>query len=118
MAKTAKKSDKVLTQIKKLTAPYDAMGERLHELILRTAPELEPIWRWGLAFYTKDGEDICYFKKLKNETCMTFGFGDAAQLSPDTETPRLMPCAWSFTALDDAAEARLAAMLRNAVGTI
>lgn len=82
MMKTGKRGEKVLTQIKKLPTPYDAMGERLHELILRNAPELEPTWRWGLAFYTKDGKDICYFKKLKNETCMTFGFGDAAKLSP------------------------------------
>ena len=33
MAKATKNTEKVLTQIRKLPAPYNTMGERLHELI-------------------------------------------------------------------------------------
>lgn len=113
MAKPSKNLEKVLTQIRKVPAPYNAMGERVHEVIMRNAPELEPTWRWGLAFYMKDGKDICYIKNEK--ACMTFGFSWLAKLTPDSETPGLTPCAWNFTALDEATEKRIAAMVRQAV---
>ena len=115
MTKSDKQREKVLAQIRKLPDPYNAMGERVHEVILQNAPELEPTWRWGLAFYTKDGKDMCYIKK--ENSCMTFGFSSLAILSPDSQTPKLMPCAWNFTALDDEAETRIATMVRQAVRT-
>ena len=113
MAKLDRNMQKVLTQIRKLPEPYNSMGERLHEVIMQNAPELEPTWRWGLAFYMKDGKDICYIKKA--EGCMTFGFSELANLSADVETPNLLPCAWNFLTLDEATEKRIAAMVQRAV---
>lgn len=114
MASSSKSAEKVLSHIRKLPAPYNAMGERVHEVVMRNASDLEPTWRWGLAFYMKDGKDICYVKKA--ETCMTFGFSDFAHLAPDSQTPHLLPCAWNFTEMDEATEKRLGDMVRRAVG--
>jgi hypothetical protein len=36
--------------------PYREIGERLHRIIRESAPSLEPIVRWGLPFYVKNGK--------------------------------------------------------------
>lgn len=36
---------------------------------LRAGQGLEPVVRWGLAFYVKDGEEICYLKPDKDFIC-------------------------------------------------
>ena len=112
--KADKKAASILAKIAKMPAPYGSMGARLHGIIMANAPTLEPTWRWGLPFYRQDGKDICYFKK--EDRCMTFGFGEDAVLAPDEKTPQLKPCAWNFTQLDAAAEARIAAMVKQAIG--
>jgi hypothetical protein len=106
-----KASAKVRGKIAKMKAPHDEMGARLHDLILKTAPDLEPVWRWGLAFYRKDGRDACYLKS--SEKGMVFGTGeDAARMRQGKET--MVPVAWAFESLDAAAEAHVAAMVRKA----
>ena len=39
-----------------MPAPYRAMGERLHALILRSASALQPTLWYGLSAYAKDGQ--------------------------------------------------------------
>jgi hypothetical protein len=69
----AKKADgeaAVLAKIAAMPAPYRAMGERLHALILRSAPELKPTVWYGMPGYAKDGPVVCFFRADKY---MTFG---------------------------------------------
>ena len=48
---------------------------------------------------------------------MTFGLTEKASFELEDGAPdQLMECAWFFTSLDDATEARLAAIVRKAVG--
>jgi hypothetical protein len=54
----AKKADGeagVLAKIAAMPAPYRAMGERLHALILRSAPALQPTVWYGMPGYARDG---------------------------------------------------------------
>ncbi|NPV08581.1 MAG: DUF1801 domain-containing protein [Anaerolineae bacterium] len=102
----------VLEKIAAMPAPYREMGERLHALIRRTAPELEPRLWYGMPAYAKDGRVICFFRA---DTYMTFGLAEKANLAPEEgASDLLIESAWFFTALDEATEAKLADIVRRA----
>ena len=113
--KPAKKADggvAVLAKIAAMPAPYRTMGERLHALILRSAPALQPKLFYGMPGYAKDGPIVCFFRADKY---MTFGLTDKANFTREESAPRqVLESAWYFTALDDATEAKLSAIVRNA----
>jgi hypothetical protein len=111
----AKKSDSeaaVLAKIAAMLAPHRAMGERLHAVILRSAPSLQPALWYGMPGYAKDGKTVCFFRADKKY--MTFGFTQEANVTPEEGAPhQLIESAWYFTALDDATEAKLSAIVRK-----
>ncbi len=114
---TKKKIDNeaaVLEKVAAMPEPYRAMGERLHELILESAPELEARPWYGMPGYAKgSGPVLCFFRL---DDYMTFGLTEKASFELEEGAPdQLMECAWFFTALDDATEAKLAAIVRKAV---
>ena len=83
--------------------------------ILRSAPALKPTVWYGMPGYAKDGKTVCFFRADKKY--MTFGFTQEANLAREEGAPhQLIECAWYFTALDDATEDRLSAIVRKAVG--
>jgi hypothetical protein len=55
----------VLAKIAAMPEPYRAMGERLHALILRSAPALRPKVWYGMPGYAKEGPVICFFRADK-----------------------------------------------------
>jgi hypothetical protein len=73
----------VLEKIAAMPEPYRAMGERLHALILRSAPALQPTTWYGMPWYAKDDKTICFFRADKKY--MTFGFTQEANLTPRGE---------------------------------
>jgi len=102
----------VVAKIAAMPAPYRAMGERLHAVILRSAPALQPTLWYGMPAYAKDGKVICFFRADKY---MTFGLGDKANHAlEEGASHQLRESAWFFTELDDATEAKLSAILRKA----
>jgi len=116
-AKKAEVDAAVLAKIAAMPAPYSVMGECLHALILRSAPALQPTVWYGMSGYAKDGKTVCFFRADKKY--MTFGFTQEANLTPEEGAPhQLMECAWFFTALDDATEARLSAIVRDFAGKV
>ena len=111
-----KKDDEavVLAKIAAMPEPYRSIGERLHALILGSAPALRPTTWYGMPAYAKDGKVICFFRADKY---MTFGITDKANLALEPDAPdQLRSSAWFLDALDDATEARIAAIVRKAVG--
>lgn len=102
----------VLAKFASLPAPYRDVGERLHRVVMESAPTLEPVVRWGLPFYRKDGKDICYIKPDKE--FIAFGFAEVANPTQHEGGP-MHPVAWTFTSIDKEAEARVAALVRKAV---
>jgi len=102
----------VLEKIAAMPEPYRAMGERLHALIMRSVPELQPTLWYGMPAYRKDGKVICFFRADKY---MTFGLTDNANLvREEGASHQLMACAWYLIALDDATEAKVSAIVRQA----
>ena len=109
---TKKGDAAVLAKLSSAPAPYRDIAERLHRIIRESAPSLEPIVRWGLPFYVKDGKDVCYIKSDKD--FIAFGFAEA--LNPAREEGAHMhPVVWTLTALDAATETRIRALLKKAV---
>ena len=109
---TKKGDAAVLAKLAEAPAPYGEIGQRLHGLVRENAPSLEPIVRWGLPFYVKDGTDICYIKPGKN--FIAFGFGEA--LNPAREDGAQMhPVVWNITALGAATEATISGLIQKAI---
>ena len=91
-----------------------AMGERIHELVTSTAPELAPKTWYGMpAWANEDGKVVCYFtpaSKFK-ERYATFGFNSGANLDDGT----MWPTSFALTKLSAADEKRIAALVKKAV---
>jgi hypothetical protein len=91
-----------------------ALGERLHAIITASAPALAPKTWYGMpAYANEDGKVVCFFQgayKFKTRYA-TLGFNDAAQLDDGT----MWPVAFALTELTAADEARIAALVQQAV---
>ena len=96
-------------------APTDrAIAKRLHDLIKTAAPDLTPKTWYGMPAYAKDGKTVCYFRdagKFKERYAM-FGFNDSAKLDDGS----MWPVAFALTKLTPADEAKIAALVKTAVG--
>jgi len=109
---TKKGDAAALAKLGEAPAPYREIGQRLHGLVRENAPSLEPVVRWGLPFYVRDGKDICYIKTGKD--FIAFGFGEA--LNPARqEGAHMHPVVWNITSLDGATEARIGELIKKAV---
>ena len=108
---TKKGDTAVLAKLGDAPPQYREIGERLHAIIRGSAPSLESIVRWGLPFYVKDGKDICYIKPDKE--FIAFGFGEVVNPARE-EGAGMHPVAWTLTALDDATDSRIRALIEKA----
>ena len=103
----------VLAKIAEMQAPDRVLAERLHAIIKANAPALSPKTWYGMPAYAKDGKVVCFFQaaqKFKTRYA-TFGFNDAANLDDGA----LWPVAFALTELTAADEARIAALVKQAV---
>jgi uncharacterized protein YdhG (YjbR/CyaY superfamily) len=103
----------VLEKLATMTAADRAMGERLHAIIMASAPSLVPRLWYGMPAYAKDGQVLCFFQgaqKFKTRYS-TLGFTDKAALDDGT----MWPTGFALKALTAADEARIAALVKQAV---
>lgn len=115
-AKQAGGEAEVLAKIAGMPPPFAAMGARLHEILMASAPGLTPRVRYGMPWYMKDDKSWCFFRATKFGF-MTLGFDDPAVLAVDHGAPgRLVASAYRITELDEATAAELAAIVRRAAG--
>jgi uncharacterized protein YdhG (YjbR/CyaY superfamily) len=103
----------VLAKIAEMQGPDRAMAERLHTIVMASAPELSPKTWYGMPAYAKDGKVVCFFQsaaKFKSRYA-TFGFNDAANL----DKGGLWPVAFALKELTPSEEAKIAALVKRAV---
>jgi uncharacterized protein YdhG (YjbR/CyaY superfamily) len=103
----------VRAEIAAMTGSDRAIGQRLHEIIRANAPALSPRLWYGMPGYAKDGKVICFFQsaqKFKTRYA-TLGFQHEANL----DEGHMWPVAFAVTELTVAEEARIAALVRQAV---
>jgi hypothetical protein len=104
----------VLAKIAEMAKPDRDMAARLHALIKASAPGLSPKTWYGQPAYAKDDKVICFFQpaeKFKTRYA-TLGFSDSANLDDGA----MWPAAFALTKLTAADEARIAALVKKAVG--
>ena len=113
--KAAAEGEEAIVAALKKMAPADrALGEQIHALVTKTAPDLTPKTWYGMpAYANSDGKVICYFKnagKFKMRYS-EFGFNDSAKLDDGT----MWPIVYALTKLTKADEARIVQLVRQAV---
>lgn len=103
----------VLAKIATMSEPDRTLATRLHALIKASAPSLTAKTWYGMPAYAKDGSVVCFFQSAKkfNTRYATFGFSDKAKLDEGA----MWPTAFALSALTAADEARIAALLKQAV---
>ena len=94
--------------------PDQSKARRIHELVLKAAPDLMPRTYYGMPAYARDGKTVCYFKPASKfkERYATFAFEQAAHLDDGT----MWPNAFAVTELTKADEARITDLVKRAVG--
>jgi len=103
----------VLAKIAEMTEPDRALAERIHTIIKASAPALSPRTWYGQPAYAKDGKIVCFFQpaqKFKTRYA-TLGFSDTANLDEGA----MWPTYFALKELTAAAEARIAALVEQAV---
>lgn len=104
----------VLAKIAEMPEPDRSIAERIHAIIKASAPSLSPKTWYGMPAYAKDGKVVCFFTPASkfNARYATLGFNDAANL----DEGNMWPTSFALKELTPAEEARIAALVKKAVG--
>ncbi|MCS6847513.1 MAG: DUF1801 domain-containing protein [Anaerolineae bacterium] len=104
----------VLAKIAEMPEPDRSMAERLHAIVKANAPGLTPKLWYGMPAYARDGKVVCFFQGAHkfNTRYATLGFTDAAHLDDGA----MWPTAFALKAWTADEEARIAALVKRAVG--
>jgi uncharacterized protein YdhG (YjbR/CyaY superfamily) len=103
----------LLDKVAEMPAGDRAMAERVHAIVMASAPTLSPKTWYGMPAYAKGGKVICFFQsaaKFKSRYA-TFGFNEDAQLDDGA----MWPTSWALKELTPDAEAQIAALVKQAV---
>ena len=104
----------VLEKIAAMREPDRGMGQRLHAIVMASAPVLSPRLWYGMPAYSKEGKVVCFFQPAQKfgTRYATLGFSDEANLDEGA----VWPVAFALTELNAAEEARIKALVKKAVG--
>ena len=110
----AQGEEAVQAALAKMTADDRALGERIHAIVTKTAPDLTPKTWYGMPAYAdKNGKVVVFFRdaaKFKERYAM-LGFQDNAKLDEGS----MWPVAYALTKLSKADEARIVKLVEQAV---
>ena len=103
----------VRAAIGKMPAGSRALGERLHAIITASAPDLAPRTWYGMPAYASGDKVVVFYRNAEKfkERYATLGFNPEAKL----DEGRMWPIAYALTELTPAEEARVAALVKQAV---
>jgi uncharacterized protein YdhG (YjbR/CyaY superfamily) len=104
----------VLAKIAEMDPEDRAMAQRLHEIVMTSAPELSPRTWYGMPAYARDGKVVCFFQSAQkfNTRYATFSFSDKANLDDGA----MWPTTFALKELTGAEEARIGELVKRAVG--
>ena len=104
----------LLAKIAAMKEPDRGIAKRIHAIVKANAPTFLPTTWYGMPAYTKNGKAVFFFQaaaKFKARYA-TFGFNDNASL----DEGNMWPTSYAITKLTDADEAKIAALVKKAVG--
>ena len=96
---------------------FNDVAARLHEVIVKAAPQLRPRLWYGMPGYAtaKKSPVLCFFR-VDDDRYVTFGLSEHAHHEPEQGSGhQLMGSAWFLTDLDEPTEIRIAEIVRRAV---
>jgi uncharacterized protein YdhG (YjbR/CyaY superfamily) len=103
----------VVAALKKMTPSDRKIGERIHAIVKKAAPDLTPKTWYGMPAYARDGKVVVFFRdaaKFKERYAM-LGFQDNAKLDDGS----MWPVAYALPKLTKADEAKIAKLVKQAV---
>jgi uncharacterized protein YdhG (YjbR/CyaY superfamily) len=110
----AEGEEAVVSALAKMAPEDRALGERIHAIVRKSAPDLTPKTWYGMPAYAdKKGKVVVFFRdaaKFKERYAM-LGFQDNANLDDGS----MWPVAFALTKLTKADEARIAKLVEQAV---
>ena len=105
----------LLAKIAEMPEPDRSIAKRIHEIVTASAPGLSPKTWYGMpAYANQDGKVVCFFTsadKFKTRYA-TFGFNEDANL----DEGHMWPTSFALQKLTPTEEARIAALVKKAVG--
>jgi uncharacterized protein YdhG (YjbR/CyaY superfamily) len=104
----------VLEKISELDAPDRELATRLHELVTRVAPQLDPKPWYGSPAYYRDGRVVCFFQGASKygTRYATFGFQEAAALDDGA----IWPTSYALVEWTPAVETLITDLVTRAAG--
>lgn len=111
--KAAEATRDVLAKIAEMKDSDRIMAERVHAVIMASAPILEPKLWYGMPAYALDGKIVCHFQSAEKFKARyaTLGFSDQAQL----DNGPMWPAAFALTEVTPEVEERISALAKQAV---
>ena len=104
----------VLAKIAEMPEADRVLAQRIHEIVLATAPDLAPKTWYGMPAYARDGKILCFFQsaaKFKARYA-TLGFDESARLDDGS----MWPVSYALTELTPDDEARITELVKKAAG--
>ncbi len=101
-------------KLAEMPEPDRSMGERLHAIVMASAPSLAPKTWYGMPAYARDGKIVCFYQSAQKFGLRyaTFGFTDEAHLDDGA----MWPTSFALQELTPEAEARIAELVKQAAG--
>ena len=112
-ARKADGESALLAKVAEMPKADRALGNRLHEIVKASAPDLSPKTWYGMPAYARDDKVVFYFQsadKFKSRYA-TIGFSDEANLDEGA----MWPTSFALKELTPAAETKIRALLKKAV---
>ena len=102
----------VLAKIAEMPDADRAMAERVHAIVMATAPDLSPKTWYGMPAYARDGKVVCFFQSAQKFKARyaTLGFSDNANLDQGA----MWPTSYALTELTAAEEKKIGALVKKA----
>lgn len=115
-SKDEKNLQQVIDKIAEVPEPQRSLMQRVHDVIMATAPELKPrIW-YGMPAYASSASTPALVT-LRNDERLNLALTEKANfVAAGGVEGGLMPAAWYFETVDEATENRIAQIVRSVTG--
>lgn len=111
-AKSASGEADMRDKISLMTPEEQDIANRLHTLVMTTAPHLQPTTWYGMPAWKLDGKTVCFFQAASKFGARynTFGFDERAQL----DQGEMWATSFALVDLTEAAEKKISALVKKA----
>lgn len=102
----------VLNAIEEMSPNDKRLAKKIHQLVLKHAPELKPKTWYGMPSYAnKEGKVLIFFQAASkfDSRLATLGISEHAQLDEGL----MWPTSWSITKIDQEVEAQIVELIKR-----